>query len=307
MPDITKQHAKHSAVCGYGSSPLISGFPLGLVLLGSEINSGFLRDLKSAHTRGPHPWTADNVLKVMWLALASGRVLTEKKEYMDHPVCPHLINARMYYMYDTTEWSHNTESINEKHLKGTVKGLSADSTAKLAQQMMAADSHGPTAFKAPDLNLQYQAFGGETATPQAKSKAKARGTKSNLDIYLKALAKAVEEVAAVDKMIVEMTAKVGDKATPFRLTLEDQREELAGVYEKLREETAKLPPAQNVLAQCKSDLERICAGLKVDVNRMKIMFSMKAVGKAKAKAKAKSQAGPGGEAAAGGGGEAAAA
>ena len=44
---------------------------------------------------------------------------------MDHPVCPDLINARLYYMFDTTEWTHNFENTSQKTLNGTVKNLSA--------------------------------------------------------------------------------------------------------------------------------------------------------------------------------------
>ena len=70
---------------------------------------------------------------------------------MDHPVCPDLINARLYYMFDTTEWTHNFENASQKTLNGTVKNVNAQDACALAAGMMAAKPTGPNSFKTPAL------------------------------------------------------------------------------------------------------------------------------------------------------------
>ncbi len=49
-----------------------------------------------------------------------------KNEYVDNPDFPDKTELRLYYMYDTTEWSQISENINEKKLSGQVSNLSGE-------------------------------------------------------------------------------------------------------------------------------------------------------------------------------------
>jgi hypothetical protein len=69
------------------------------------------------------------------------RSKTEAHQFMDHPDCPNLERARLYYMFDTTEWSKNNENEDERHLQGNVSGLRKEDDSSLFSMLMLAEPY----------------------------------------------------------------------------------------------------------------------------------------------------------------------
>ena len=188
---------------------------------------------------------------------------TQKQEYVNNPDFPEKEELRMYYMFDTTVWSHKSENIDEKHMKGNTS-LTGEEAVKMGEQMRSAALPGPTTFaKAPCLipflvggpGAAAGAGGSEgsavtvgagTKTPrQPKAQPKKISTKKTDGMmeYFKCMTKVIDEVDMLKGLIVKCRAHSSPvEIEPFVKLLEGSQAEIVTAYEKLRAEAQKSLP-----------------------------------------------------------------
>ena len=73
---------------------------------------------------------------------------------MNHPDAPDREDARLYFVYDTTERESESENVQEDRLQGDVQGLRAQDAFQIRAKMISAKLAGPQALlKAPSTNV----------------------------------------------------------------------------------------------------------------------------------------------------------
>ena len=196
---------------------------------------------------------------------------TSKNEFVPHPDLPDRVDARMYPVFNTTEWGTRSSKESSREMRGVVNDLTAKQGHSLSVEFMQAKLSGPTAFMtAPKLQFALEGVpskaapgvigAGKAAGKAAKGKnSKAKpaalhsaeppappkhAAKPKADTTLltsfKVLNKVLTELSGVQKMDQRISLLQG--GTPFAHMLGEHAVSLGVAYEKLRVALAITPP-----------------------------------------------------------------
>ena len=197
---------------------------------------------------------------------------TARGEFVPHPDLPDRVDARMYPVFNTTEWGSGSSKESARELRGVVNDLTAKQGHSLSVEFMQAKLSGPTAFMtAPKLQFAFEGVpskvasgvtgAGKAAGKAAKgknSKAKPpalhsedppaappkQAAKPKADTTMltsfKVLNKVLTELTGVQKMDQRISLLQG--GTPFANMLGEHAVSLGVAYEKLRVALAITPP-----------------------------------------------------------------
>ena len=178
---------------------------------------------------------------------------TAKGEFINHPDAPEREDARLYMVYDTTEFEQITEMINETTLQGTADHLTAEDTQAVAAKMAAAKFQGPKALLAlPSTKMNLVGKVAHKAKQPAKSKCgvpkpKAASAGRSLVVGFKLLQRLLCEIRRANTMFADFQAK--PETSSFCSMVGGHIEALGLVYEELRNLLQEIPPREERLCR----------------------------------------------------------
>ena len=216
---------------------------------------------------------------------------TEKNLFVPHPDAPDEEDARLYKMFDTTLWEHLEENRQENTLEASNHDVDPTTAATIATAMMQQSLAGPLSIsKQGPLTLGWLEETSGTVTSKAAGGKPSKP--GQLTPFLKAMARVVQEVAKVDKLVERVNGI--PKTEAFIEMLQASRKEVNQLYDIMREQTSETVPDMEALKDIKTDIDGHLNSLRLDCNRVAKMFpdlsEGKAAGQPKGKAKAKAKA-----------------
>ena len=204
---------------------------------------------------------------------------TKMGHFVDHPDCPHRIECRLFFTFDTTVWEDGTSKEQEDHLALQTGVLSPEDALRFYNQMTAAPNGGPTSFsRPPPLSLGFRSGGpdvdGESDRPGGcKGKGKGKGKKDKapakahltsgetpqtegagqqpepkpkplkkvtIETHFKIMTKVLEEISNIEWLINEVKERPG--GSPFAAFMRDHQVKISALYECMRLATTGTNP-----------------------------------------------------------------
>ena len=86
---------------------------------------------------------------------------TTAGQYIDNPDCPNQLSARLYFAFNTTDWTNGNSNETEQALVGSTTRLSAAEALAIAARMQTSALVGPATFCDPpavDVDVQPECW-----------------------------------------------------------------------------------------------------------------------------------------------------
>ena len=95
---------------------------------------------------------------------------TTAGRYIDYPDCPNQLSARLYFAFNTTDWTNGNWNETEQALVGSTTRLSAAEALAIAARMQTSALVGPATFATPPpLTLTFNPGVGSTADDRSNT------------------------------------------------------------------------------------------------------------------------------------------